>query len=116
MQLTLYSTTIWLATQPVDFRKSVNGLCEIIQANFSMDLKKNLFIFYNRNKQKLKIITWHKNGFVLIYKRLEKGRFRFCETSEKILPLDEKQLSWLLAGLEWSLMSEWDKLSFDNYF
>jgi transposase len=116
MRLKLSSPQIWLATQAVDFRRSIDGLCEIIQSNFSVDLKESIFIFLNRDRKKVKLLTWHKNGFVLVYKRLEKGRFKLCESENGLTTLGEKQLSWLLAGLDWVSMSSWDELEFDNYF
>jgi transposase len=116
MQLKLSSPKIWLATQAVDFRYSIDGLCQLIQSNFNQDLKEGLYIFYNRNKKKIKILTWHKNGFVLVYKRLERGSFSIKTTEEGLITLDERQLSWLLAGLDWLSMSDWKELEFDNYF
>jgi len=116
MQLKIDSPKIWLATGAVDFRYGIDGLCQIIQTNFQMDLKDSLFIFYNRNRKKIKILTWHKNGFVLIYKRIERGCFSIRNNLEGLITLDEKQLSWLLAGLDWISMSDWKELEFDNYF
>lgn len=116
MPLKLSSPKIWLATQAVDFRLSIDGLCQIIQSTFSMDLKEGLYIFYNRNKKKIKILTWHKNGFVLVYKRLEQGCFSTRTSAEGVMIIDEKQLSWLLAGLDWVSMSDWPELEFDHYF
>lgn len=116
MQLKLSSPKIWLATQAVDFRKSIDGLGETIKTNFAQDLKESVFIFYSRDRKKLKLLTWHKNGFVLIYKRLERGCFTLGHTGEDLLTLDEKQLSWLLAGLDWRAMSDWKELEFDHYF
>lgn len=116
MQLTLSSKQIWLATDAVDFRRSIDGLCEIVQTSFSLSLKESIFIFFNRNRKKVKLLTWHKNGFVLIYKRLEKGSFKVGSSETGLLTLDEKQLSWLLAGLDWVSLSQWNELEFDNYF
>jgi len=116
MQLTLSSPMIWLASQAVDFRLSIDGLCQIIQANFNLDLKTGLYIFYNRTKKKIKMLTWHKNGFVLVYKRMERGCFSISTSAEGLISLDERQLSWLLAGLDWVSMSDWKELEFDNYF
>jgi transposase len=116
MQLKLSSPKIWLATQAVDFRLSIDGLCQIIQATFNLDLKEGLFIFYNRTKKKIKILTWHKNGFVLVYKRMEQGCFVIRTSDEGLMTVDEKQLSWLLAGLDWESMSAWKELEFDDYF
>jgi len=116
MQLKLTSPQIYLSTQAVDFRRSIDGLCEVIQSNFSLDIRESIFIFFNRDRKKVKILTWHKNGFILIYKRLEKGSFRLYESDKGLVTLDEKQLSWLLAGLDWVSMSHWNELEFDNFF
>jgi transposase len=116
MMLKLSSPQIWLARQPVDFRQSIDGLCATIQSNLNMDLKKCIFIFFSRDRKKVKLLTWHKNGFALIYKRLEKGCFKLCKSESGLTALDEKQLSWLLAGLDWESMSRWSELEFDDYF
>jgi len=113
MQLKISSPKIWLAVEAIDFRRSIDGLCELIQSHFGLTCKESIFIFYNRSRQKLKILTWHGNGFVLIYKRLEQGRFTVMPSASGIVELDEKQLSWLLAGLDWHAMSHWRELEFD---
>ncbi len=115
MQLTISSPKIWLATEAVDFRRSIDGLCELIQSNFSVELKNSLFVFYSRDRKKIKLLTWHRNGFVLLYKRLEKGCFKVNAAESGLATLDEKQLSWLLAGLDWVSMSDWKELEFDYY-
>jgi transposase len=116
MQLKIACPRIWLASKSVDFRFGVDGLCQIVQSQFQLDIKEGLFIFYNQSKTKIKILTWHKNGFVLIYKRIEQGRFCIRTNEKGLLSIDEKQLSWLLAGLDWASMSDWKELEFDNYF
>ena len=116
MQLRLSCPKLWLATQAVDFRKSIDGLCEIIVSEFAMDLKESLFIFHSRDLKKLKILAWHNNGFVLTYKRLIRGRFKVGRSEAELLTLDEKQLSWLIAGLDWVSMSEFKELEFEDYF
>ncbi len=116
MQLKLSSPKIWLATAAVDFRCSIDGLCEMVQSQLAMDAKEGIYIFYNRDRKKIKILTWHRNGFVLVYKRLEQGRFTIRQSEHGLITLDERQLSWLLAGLDWNAMSGWNELEFDNYF
>ena len=116
MQLKLSSPKIWLATQAVDFRLSIDGLCQIVQSEFNRNIKEGLYIFYNKTKKKIKLLTWHKNGFVLIYKRIECGCFYMGTSQEGLITVDERQLSWLLAGLDWVSMSDWKELEFDHYF
>ena len=115
MGIKLSSPKIWLATEAVDFRKSIDGLCELIQRQFEWELKESIFIFLNRDRKKVKLLMWHKNGFVLIYKRMERGCFTLLRAESALIALDEKQLSWLLAGLDWEAMSNWQELAFDHW-
>lgn len=103
---------------PVDMRKSIDGLSGLV-----MDMLKqspqsgDLFVFYNRARDKIKILCWDKNGFVMHYKRLEKGRFKLkgLEKDGSIL-LTENQLQWLLAGLNFMVMEEFSHLNYENYY
>ena len=65
--------SVLLHRQPVDFRKSINGLAAIVEqeiAEFAMSGK--VFAFCNKNKDKIKVLYWDKTGFALWQKRLEK--------------------------------------------
>jgi transposase len=115
MQLTIESSSILVSTQPVDFRKAIDGLIDVILSELKMDLRENIFIFYNRSRDKIKILAWHKNGFVLLLKRLEIGQFFNAKNNDSILHVTPQQLSWLLAGLDWVKMSEWGELEYSDY-
>jgi len=116
MQLSVISDQIWVSTQPVDFRRSIDGLCAIISETFSHDPMKGIYLFFNRGKDKVKLLSWHRNGFVLVYKRLERGRFHVRYDNEKdLVTVNVKQLGWILAGLDWVEMSQWDELEFDEF-
>ena len=113
MKLSIESLTLWLAAEPVDFRKSVDGLSAIVISEFEKDLHNSVYIFFNRNRNRLKMLGWHNNGFVLIYKRLEKGRFKVgCDKG--LLSLSEDQVQWLLKGIDWQLMSEYQGPNFEE--
>lgn len=60
-----------------------------------------LFLFRNRHSNKIKLLWWERNGFWLLYKRLERGRLHFPVPSEHVMELTRDQLSWLLSGIEW---------------
>ena len=69
---------IYIYHQQVDMRKAIDGLVYFVTSK--MNLKpheKSLFIFRNKLGDKFKALIWDKDGFILIYKRMEKGRFKF---------------------------------------
>jgi transposase len=116
MHLKLSCPKIWIYNHAVDFRKSIDGLCEIVHAQMNKPVQEDVFVFYNTHKNKIKLLAWHGNGFMLFYKRLERGRFTFFSSKEEVNTIDEKQLSWLLAGLDWVAMSGWDQLEYDDFY
>ena len=115
MQLKLQSSLIYVASSPVDFRRGIDGLGEYVSNIGDKLLTTSLFVFHNKGKDKIKLLFWHNNGFVLIQKRLEKKKFIFICTDNHI-QITDKQLSWLLAGLDWQAMSNWKELSYDDYY
>jgi transposase len=92
---------IYLHREPVDFRKAVNGLSEVVAQELSMNpFDESLYVFCNRGRDKLKILHWDKTGFVLWYKRLEKDKFKWpLDEVDGVIELTDESLSWLLSGL-----------------
>lgn len=117
MQIQLKAPAIWFYNKAIDFRKSIDGLVGHIHACLNQNPALGIYIFFNRTRDKLKILAWHGNGFVLLYKRLECGKFTIPDnaTDTQTVTLDEKQLSWVLAGLDWEKMRQWNTLEFDEY-
>jgi transposase len=93
--------TVYLASGHTDLRKSIDGLAALVSQVFELDLFSNsLFVFCNRDRDKLKILYWDHNGFWLYYRRLERGRFRWPDpTDQRPLTISRRQLQWLLDGL-----------------
>jgi transposase len=91
---------VYLACGRTDMRKSINGLAEIVSLSFELDLFDGaLFVFCNRNRDRIKVIEWDGDGFWLHLKRLEKGHFRWpSENAEPTLELTSKELLTLLDG------------------
>lgn len=116
MELQLKAPKIWLACKPVDFRKSIDGLTAMLTSEFHKTLSPDIIIFYNRAKNKVKLLARHQSGCILIYKRLDNRKFSFMETEQGLYELSSSQLSWLLAGLDWHLMTRCNELAFDDYF
>ena len=116
MQLQLYGKKIWVFRKPIDFRKSITGLTSFVSENLRQNPEESIFLFYNKNKDKIKCLSWHKNGFVLIYKRLEKTKFCFDFNKEEgIFEVNMDEFSWLLAGLERQKMRHWHELSYQKF-
>jgi transposase len=86
--------------EPMDLRKSIDGLVIIIQRTYQLDVfQESLFVFCNRAKDKIKIIHWD-NGFWLYYRRLEQESFKWPSSPNKTISLDYRELEWLLNGHE----------------
>jgi transposase len=92
---------VWIATSPVDMRKSFDGLAEVVRTFLGHDpLSGSLFVFRNKNSQRLKILWWDGGGLTIYYRRLERGTFRFPTGKQSAVGVDSAQLLRLLDGLE----------------
>lgn len=96
------SVRIFLAREPVDMRKGFDGLAALVRFQGEDVYSGHLFAFASKRLDRIKILTWDNGGFVLFYKRLEKGRFRMPRWtgSETTAQLDSAQLSMLLDGID----------------
>ncbi len=95
---------VYLALEPVDMRKAMDGLSVLVEDTLGLDaLSGQLFVFGNRRRDKIKILVWERNGFWVLYKRLEKARFKWPEpTEEGVVQISERELRWLLEGLDYA--------------
>lgn len=97
----LAGVQVWIATRPVDLRKSFDGLAEIVRAFLKQDpLSGHLFVFRNRGGHLVKVLWWDRDGLAIYYKRLERGAFRFPASSATAVEITSAQLLRLLSGLE----------------
>ena len=92
---------VYLARGSTDLRKSIDGLAVLVKEEFDLDpFSSNLFVFCNKQRDKLKILYWDQNGFWLYYRRLERGKFHWPSGySSGPLKITRRQLRWLLDGL-----------------
>lgn len=102
MQMFVGVSAVYCHREPVDFRKSINGLSVIVESDMALSpLGGAVFVFCNKKRDKLKILYWDNSGFALWYKRLEKEIFKWPRRlSETVIELNEAQLHWLLAGVD----------------
>ena len=99
---TTAALNVYLAPGVTDMRKSIDGLALIVSEILDLDpFSQSLFVFCNRERNKLKILHWQTNGFWLYYRRLEKGRFKWPghERPHQPVTLTRRELGWLLDGL-----------------
>jgi len=91
---------VYLCCGYTDMRKQINGLMTLVQESFSLDPFSNaLFVFCNRNRDRMKILEWDGDGFWLYFKRLERGRFRWVkDESSPVMLLDINELSCLIES------------------
>jgi transposase len=108
---------IYVSSQPIDARKSIDGLCSLVLEHFAHNPQcGNVFIFFNKSRDKVKILFWHVNGFVLCYKRLERHRFVFSANEAlNVLEITQAQLHGLLAGLDFALMRDFPEIDYHQY-
>ena len=118
MQISWDTVSIYLATSPIDMRKEINGLSLWVADTLQQSPQSaSVYVFYNRQKDKVKCLWWDKNGFVLYYKRLERGRYKIPkQLPDDTLMLRSEELNWLLAGLDFHLMNQFPELDFTHYF
>ena len=92
---------VYLACGNTDLRMSIDGLAVLVKEGFSLDpFSPCLFVFCNRQRDRLKILQWDHNGFWLHYRRLERGKFQWpAEENSSTMKISRRELRWLLDGL-----------------
>jgi transposase len=95
------SVRIWLATRPTDLRKSFDSLAEVVRQQLQGDpLSGQLFVFRNGRADRVKLLYWDDDGYVIVYKRLEAGTFRFPGGAAGRLEIRAADLQMLLDGVD----------------
>jgi transposase len=93
--------TIYIASQPVDFRMSIDGLSTFIAREQKTHLQDgSIYVFYNTHRDKMKCLFWDRNGFVLYYKRLDKCKFHVKKMLRTVEKISATELDILLSGFE----------------
>jgi len=98
------SVRIYLATEPTDLRKGFDGLAAATRHVIKQEpLSGHLFVFVNRRRNRMKILVWQASGFLLLYKRLERGTFKLPEQprpGETSLRIASTDLALMLEGID----------------
>ncbi len=104
------TVNVFLAIDPVDMRKGFHGLTSLTESILSQNpLSGHWFVFINRRRDRVKILTWDGSGFCIYYKRLERGTFelpRLAKPDQQSIELTGSQLSLILDGIELSSVKQ----------
>lgn len=92
---------IYLACGYTDLRFGIDGLARQVQCVFDLDPfdEGTLFLFCGRKKDRIKGLLWEGDGFLMLYKRLENGRFQWPKNNEEMAHLTPEQFQRLVSGL-----------------
>ena len=92
---------VYIAVGYTDMRKGIDGLAAIVQQNFKLDpFSNSVYLFCGRKSSTMKALYWEGDGFVLLYKRLENGRFKWPRDKQEALEITPHQFRWLLLPLK----------------
>ena len=91
---------IYIACGYTDMRKSIDGLAATVQQVFKLSpFTNSLYLFCGRGCDRMKALYWEGDGFVLLYKRLERGKFNWPRKESEARAITTQQFRWLLEGL-----------------
>ena len=91
---------IYIVCGYTDMRKEIDGLAAIVQQNFGLDVfSGSLFLFCGKRCDRIKALLWEEDGFVLLYKRLESGKYKWPRDSNEAKLITRQEFRWLLEGL-----------------
>jgi transposase len=97
-----HGVKVFICTDPADMRRSFDGLGGMTENLMKQDpLTGHLFVFRNRNRDRLKILYWDRDGLAIWYKRLEQGTFQF---PTDLKPKEDKPVSVEITASELSLL------------
>jgi len=92
---------VYIACGYTDLRKGIDGLARLVQQQFELDPFTNtLFLFCGRRRDRIKGLYWEKDGFILLYKRLEMSAYQWPRFESEVKTLTPQQYRWLMEGLQ----------------
>jgi transposase len=98
------SVRIYVASEATDLRRGFDGLAALTRSAIGVDpLSGHLFVFLNRRRNRVKILVWDRTGYLLLYKRLERGTFTLAVkpcAGKRHIEMDAGELTLMLEGLD----------------
>ncbi len=94
---------VLLATQPVDFRKGAHGLAALAATVLGEDPFSGVVVVFRcKRTDRVKILVWDASGFVLVWKQLQQGGFRWPQIADGVVRLSAVEFAALFDGLDWT--------------
>lgn len=94
--------TVFVATQPVDFRKGASGLMAVVRDSGSDPFSGALYVFRSKRADRVKAVWWDGTGVCLFAKRLDEHGFHWPRIENSVIRLTTAQLLALIDGMDWS--------------
>jgi transposase len=94
------SVRILVWSEPVDLRRGFDGLSALVRNAGEDVYSGHLYVFLSRRKNRVKALTWQRGGFLVVYKRLDRGRFHLALGDAPRVSLDAAELALLLDGVD----------------
>ena len=93
-------TQVYVACGYTDLRRGIDGLVHIVMQQYQLNpMEVGVFLFCGRRADRFKALYWDKDGFVLLYKRLESGKYQWPRTPGQLKSLSSQEVRWLMEGL-----------------
>lgn len=107
---------VFIHREPVDMRRGINGLCDLVAASAMRNLcGKNLFVFIGKRRHAIKVLYFDRSGFCLWQKRLEDDKFPWPKKATvDVVNLSTEQFAWLLDGYDVWKMKPFDQTNFER--
>lgn len=95
-----YFKNIYIACGHTDLRYGIDSLAALVKEHFQLDpfSPESIFLFCGRRSDRIKALVWEGDGFLLLYKRLENGKFKWPRDSDELRALTYEQFQWLMQG------------------
>lgn len=108
--------SVFIHREPVDMRKSIQGLCEIVQFEGMGEwMRPSLFVFSGKRRSTIKILYFDRSGFCLWQKKLDREKFPWPKKDfREVIPISPEQLEWLLQGYDVWKMRPFAHLKFER--
>lgn len=106
---------IYLYPKPVDMRKQINGLAQLVENSGISLYESSLFLFTNKQKRTIKTVYWEKTGFCLWMMRLEEKKFPWPKKTDKQITITCEQFNWLIKGVDFTKIKAHESLSYQRF-